>query len=425
MQFEISRITIEVTDRESGRVVARELAPGSPWPCTPESLEEVARGGDTPVRGEATGKKKAKRSTTAEPKSKAKKSKKKTPKKKSSKPGKAPESRKSAKKSSKPLDLEDLDARQAYDRQILENVGRGPVSAVMVQQEVGGDRMQVLAGLSRLADAGQIERRGRGRGTRYAVPDAGAEDAEPAEIAEPEPDPEPVVLDPPRVRLRWRKQTIQGRATYVARFENGAFRIVAMISGAHSLYYEGDDDSLRAYGCGELKALKTVARELAAAGLPEPEAYRAAGGDLSKCPQPKRMRMGDVELVWRETIKEGRQLCVAPTGEGELRVMESDGGSFVLVFAREGDNAFDTLGCGSREELEVRALSLLAEANAEADADEPAAGETQQTEAPQGPVDETTDADESADSDAEVAAKDGKLVDSFGEAARKVLLEEE
>jgi hypothetical protein len=104
--------------------------------------------------------------------------------------------------------------------------------------------------------------------------------------------------------------------------------------------------------------------------------------------------------------------------------MESDGGSFVLAFAREGDNAFDTLGCGSREELEVRALSLLAEANAEAEADEPAA-EMQQTEAPQGPADETTDADESVDSDAEVAAKDGKLVGSFGEAARKALLEEE
>jgi hypothetical protein len=73
----------------------------------------------------------------------------------------------------------------------------------------------------------------------------------------------------------------------------------------------------------------------------------------------------------------------------------------------------------------VRALSLLAEASADADADEPAAAETQQAEAPQGPVDETTDADESADSDAEVAAKDGKLVGSFGEAARKVLLEEE
>ena len=79
MQFEISRITIEVTDRESGRVVARELAPGSPWPCTPESLEEVAKRGDEPAQGEATGKKKAKRSKTAEPKSKAKKAKKKAP----------------------------------------------------------------------------------------------------------------------------------------------------------------------------------------------------------------------------------------------------------------------------------------------------------------------------------------------------------
>ncbi|MBK8260087.1 MAG: hypothetical protein IPK80_01980 [Nannocystis sp.] len=39
--------------------------------------------------------------------------------------------------------------------------------------------------------------------------------------------------------------------------------------------------------------------------------------------------------------------------------MQSEGGSFVLAFARKDDTDFDQLGCGTREALEVRALDLI------------------------------------------------------------------
>jgi hypothetical protein len=215
----------------------------------------------------------------------------------------------------------------------------------------------------------------------------------------------------------------------VARFEEGGFRLVPMISGSHGLFYEGDDDSLLSYGCGEVSPLKAVARELAAAGLPDPEVFRANGGSVAACPPPKRMRLGDVELTWRESIKDGRQLCVAPTGEGEMRVMESDGGSFVLVFVRAGDTAFDTLGCGTREDLELRALSLLAEvidepaSPREEEVQSEAASSESKTEASGDEADpepgepqETSEADETSDQE-----KEDRLVGSFASVAKQLM----
>ncbi len=394
MELEISRITIEVTDRSSGRVMQRELTPGAPWPCSPEALELEASPDneatpDTtpaePARAEkaaseedksespakSSGSSKAKSSAQAKSSSKAKssaqaKSSARTKAKPKPKKAKAKANKGSAKttaqqkeKTSSARDLSSIAAREAYDKQILTAVSDGAETAPKVHKVVGGDRMQVIAGLIRLFDAGHLTKQGQGRRTRYSLPGAAA----PATVEVEESGPKPELVEAPTspVRLRWRKQTIQGRETLIARFEKGVFRIVPMISGAHALYYEGDDDSLLTYGCGEKASLKRIARDLATAGLPDPQAFLASGGDIGACPKPKTMRLGDVELTWRESIQEGRQLCVAPTGEGELRVMESEGGSFLLVFVRAGDTAFDTLGCGTREDLEVRALSLLAE----------------------------------------------------------------
>jgi len=449
MELEISKITVEVKDRSSGRVHRRELAPGAAWPCSVEDLEAMSakgskrssspkRGDPSPTAEATAGAEKDPESSqkTAKPKATAKKastkkasakkttskkaSAKKTTSKKSS-PKKAPK-----KKTSKALDLSTIEAREAYDKRILEVVQNGPTSVAAVYRSVGGDRMQALGGLARLVDAGLVERRGSGRGTRYRLPDGNEQ--EPETVAEtPTPTPKAEVLEASqeRVRLRWRYHELMGRETLAARYGAGAFRLVPMLSGSHGLFYEDDDDKVLSYGCGEIKALKEIARELATAGLPDPEVFRANGGTVAACPPPKRMRLGDVELTWRESIKDGRQLCVAPTGEGELRVMESDGGSFVLVFVREGDTAFDTLGCGSREDLELRALSLLAETaddtdglqdTAAQDAAAAKTGASEPTKATDEPVDEPAKTNETSDQE-----KEDRLVGSFASAAKQLM----
>jgi len=446
MELEISKITVEVKDRSSGRIHRRELAPGAAWPCSVEDLEAMSRKGSkrspSPKHGDPSPTAEApadeekdlqSSQKTARPKATAKKAStkkasakkttsKKTTSKKSS-PKKSPK-----KKTTKALDLSTIEAREAYDKRILEVVQKGSTSVAAVYTSVGGDRMQALGGLTRLVDAGLVERRGSGRGTRYRLPDASDQELE--TVAEsPTPTPKAEVLKPSqeRVRLRWRKHDLMGRETLAARFGAGTFRLVPMLSGSHGLFYEddADGDKVLSYGCGEIKVLKEIARELATAGLPDPGVFRANGGTVAACPPPKRMRLGDVELTWRESIKDGRQLCVAPTGEGELRVMESDGGSFVLVFVREGDSAFDTLGCGSREDLELRALNLIAEASEDADspkgaAEQDGAGSKTPTSTPT--PEPAKSADEAADTnEASDQEKEDRLVGSFASAAKQLM----
>ncbi|HRI06936.1 MAG TPA: hypothetical protein PKW35_03915, partial [Nannocystaceae bacterium] len=213
--------------------------------------------------------------------------------------------------------------------------------------------------LGRLVDAGRLAQTGKGRKARYALPGPN----QPAAGAPaPEPEPVPEVINPPPVRLRWSKELINNRETYAAPWDDGAFRIVKLSTGADALYFEKGADTAYEYGCGEAKALKSLARELADAGVPTPDQYRAAGGDLTLCPSPKRMRMGDAELTWRETVEGGRQVCIAATGDGELKLLQNEAGSFILAFYREGDANFDRLGCGTREALEARALDIVGQA---------------------------------------------------------------
>jgi len=450
MELEISRITVEVKDRASGRVHRRELAPGAAWPCSAEDLEAMTRRGskgsssprdgdpspEAPEHPDAEDARSAEASsktskTSAEKKAAKKATSKKATAKKATTKKATTKKKTPKKKTSEALDLSTIEAREAFDERILGVVQKGPTSVAAARRVVGGDRMQVVGGLARLVDRGLIEKRGAGLGARYRMPDASEAKPEPADETPP---PKAEVVAPPRerVRLRWRKQELQGRDTLVARFEEGAFRLVPMISGSHGLFYEGDDDRLLSYGCGEISSLKAVARELAAAGLPDPEVFRANGGSVAACPPPKRMRLGDVELTWRESIKDGRQLCVAPTGEGEMRVMESDGGSFVLVFVREGDTAFDTLGCGTREDLELRALSLLAEVSDEPESPREDEVRSEATTSESKTADDAADdaadnaADEAADepqetNEASDQEKEDRLVGSFASAAKQLM----
>ncbi|MBK8266528.1 MAG: hypothetical protein IPK80_35035 [Nannocystis sp.] len=191
----------------------------------------------------------------------------------------------------------------------------------------------------------------------------------PPDENEPEPPPPPppppptapptpeVVRDP--VKLQWQPREIKGRETLEATWGGGTFRITPRTGGLAGLFFEHSDGPIYDYGCGRSDALKKLATQLAESGLPTPAAYRAAGGDLSACPRPKRLRLGDSEITWRETVEGDAQICVAAVGDGEFRLMQSEGGSFVLAFARKDDTDFDQLGCGTREALEVRALDLI------------------------------------------------------------------
>jgi hypothetical protein len=200
--------------------------------------------------------------------------------------------------------------------------------------------------------------------------DDGAPASEPTPPRPPPPPPPPPPIEEvtlPKADLKWIPEVLKNRETFAAAWDQGAFRIVQKSGGVTALYYEHQDGHVYDYGCGGLKALKTLATRLAEAGLPTPADYRAAGGDLNACPRPRRVRLGESELTWRETVEGDTQLCVAAVGDGEFKLLQSEGGSFMLVFARAGDPAFDTLGCGTREALERRALDVLGQLTSDDD----------------------------------------------------------
>ena len=350
MPMVIDGFTVRLRDPETGATQVQELAAGITWPCTSKGPQHD---------GEPT---KAKRGTRVKAA-------------KAAKAAKDDKSRPVTDKSTttQRLDLDTPTQIVAYETALLAAVAGGADSMKAIRERAGGDPMQALAALGRLVDAGRLIQTGKGRKARYALPGAASKSA-------PEPQPVPEVINPPPVRLRWSKELINDRETYAAPWDDGAFRIVRLSTGADALYFEKGADTVYEYGCGEAKALKALARELADAGVPTPDQYRAAGGDLTLCPSPKRMRMGDAELTWRETVDGGRQICVAAVGDGELKLLQTDAGSFILAFARAGDPNFDNLGCGSREALETRALDIVGQAS---DNDEaPARAPVQATPSP-------------------------------------------
>lgn len=347
MPMVIDGFTVRLRDPETGATQTQDLAAGITWPCAP-SLDGKPH---APPPEKSTRGRKPK-----EPKE--------------------PKQQRTPKKSKPRRDLDDPVNQVAFDDAVLAAVDAGATSPKQIREAVDVDPMQTLAALGRLVDAGRLVQTGKGRKARYALPGPN----QPAAGAPaPEPEPVPEVINPPPVRLRWSKELINNRETYAAPWDDGAFRIVKLSTGADALYFEKGADTVYEYGCGEAKALKSLARELADAGVPTPDQYRAAGGDLTLCPSPKRMRMGDAELTWRETVEGGRQVCIAATGDGELKLLQNEAGSFILAFYREGDTNFDRLGCGTREALEARALDIVGQAT---DNDEPPAPTPPSTPSP-------------------------------------------
>ncbi len=344
MTMVIEGFTVRLRDPTTGTVETRDLHAGSAWPCA------NGQGSERPAKERE----------------------------------REPKPAKPDRKRSDKLDLRDAKARDDFDNAVFAAIVRGRQTPQAIHGDVGGDRMQVSAALVRLLDQKRVLRSGSGRGVKYsaAVLAESAPAPAPAEVLTPAPKPKPRQQTrgeaPPKPgkaelpALEWKPATLKGRKTWVARWDDGAFRIIKLPTGADALFFERGQDTLYEYGCGRGKDVKLLARELAARGMPTPDEYRQSGGELGACPpeQVRTTRLGEVELTWKETVQEGRQLCVAATSDGEFRMVQSKGGSFALVFVRQGDDGFEDLGCGTKATLEARALELLAEQADERAADE-------------------------------------------------------
>ncbi|MCA9635192.1 MAG: hypothetical protein KC420_04075 [Myxococcales bacterium] len=337
MDLRIRRIVVELAD-EAGTVRTQEISPGELWNCAPGVVASRSRGEEAKKPKEA--KRPSKRAKEAKTREKAE--------------AKKPKERKPRVNLTK-----DEDRKQVFER-ILAAVGEKPLKATEIADRLDLDRMQVAAALSQMVDDGKLLVSGKGVRARYRLPGTSSA-AEPTPVPEAAVTPEEVA--PPKVRLRWKKRMAGSRETYIAPFEDGFFQVLKLRGDGDALFYERGP-LLWEYGCGEREFLKGIAQQLAEAGLPTPEQYRAAGGDVKACSAPRRLRLGNVELAWRDTVEGGKQVCVAATGDGEMRLVESDNGSFMLVFQREGDANFDSFGIGERADLEARALDVLAQVRA-------------------------------------------------------------
>lgn len=338
----IEGFIVRLRDPASGTVETRDLHTGSAWPCA------NGQGSDRPAKERE----------------------------------REPKPAKPDRKRSDKLDLRDAKARDDFDNAVFAAIVRGRQTPQAIHGDVGGDRMQVSAALVRLLDQKRVLRSGSGRGVKYSAAVLAEPAPAPAEVPKPAGKPKPRQQTrgeaPPKPgkaelpALEWKPAILKGRKTWIARWDDGAFRIIKLPTGADALFFERGQDTLYEYGCGRGKDVKLLARELAARGVPTPDEYRQSGGELGACPpeQVRTTRLGEVELTWKETVQEGRQLCVAATGDGEFRMVQSKGGSFALVFVRQGDDGFEDLGCGTKATLEARALELLAEQADERVADE-------------------------------------------------------
>ena len=256
------------------------------------------------------------------------------------------------------IDLRDPERRAAFDAEVLAAVADGQATVGAIRKTTGGANIQISGALGRLIDAGKVERTEDGQYRRRKVSTA---------AAPPETKGKRGRAEQAKAKLTWKQERIRGRATVVAPWGDGVFRIVLLSEGKGALFYEVGESTAYDYGCGQSRALKGLARELATMGVPTPAEFAKAGGMIGACPteRARTTRLGDVELTWRETIAEGRQVCVAATGDGEFRIVQSPGGSFALIFAREGDEELESLGCGARGVLETRAMQVLADVAAE------------------------------------------------------------
>ncbi|MCA9638797.1 MAG: hypothetical protein KC420_22370, partial [Myxococcales bacterium] len=116
-------------------------------------------------------------------------------------------------------------------------MAKEPLKATVIADRLDLDRMQIAAALAQMVAGGRLQSSGKGARARYSLPGESAPASEAPPASEPEPAP-PELVAPPKVRLRWKKDMVGKRETYVAPFEDGLFRVVKLRGEGDALFYE-------------------------------------------------------------------------------------------------------------------------------------------------------------------------------------------
>ena len=383
---------------------------GERLPCPPEFKPKI--GAKTPAVGEVGRAAKDAPSTKTKPKqakrkaTKAKAAKAEKQEAAKSEP-KGSESTTKAAKGSKPSarkwDLSKAGVRDEYDAAVLDAVKQGAVKASAIPKVVGGTSMQAVAALGRLTSKGELGIVKEGPPAQYRpVRRSVGGKALADKVSLP--------------TLKWRSETRNNRRGQVARWEDGVFRMIEAKRDLWALYFERGN-TLAQYGCGSSRAVKKEARQIAAAGMPTPDEWKAMGRKLGACPISTRRitEAGGVRLIWEESIIEGQKVCVAASVAGEWKMRSAEDGSFALYFIRPGGSV-ESLGEGAMRTLHKRALEAEAAQLEEVAAEPPATdeeGAAEGSDTAVGGDDSTAFEDESE----AVGANDGSGDDKFSEAS--------
>jgi len=285
--------------------------------------------------------------------------------------------------------------RAEYDAATLRAVEGGALTNSAVRKKIGGTVMQVVAALTRLVADDKLVLVEEGPPARYKPATAVPAKSTAASKKLP--------------KLTWRSTSTRGRKGYTAAWDVGVFKMFATKSGSFALFYQKDGaDKYEEYGCGPSREVKKQARMIAAAGVPSAEQWHAQGGELlGDCPVAVRRvtKSKSATLTWTDTIQDGRQVCVAPTTDGEFKMESTKGGSFALIFVRDGDATGESLGTGKKATLLKRALEIVDEEAKETAASDDDRGDTDDTD-DTGDADDTDDADGTGDDDTDDQAGD-------------------
>jgi len=306
---------------------------------------------------------------------------------------KKPKEPRPAKTAKEPADTPEK-RRAEYDAATLRAVEGGALTSSAVREQIGGSPFQSVSALTRLVEAGKLVLVEEGPPARYKPATAVPAKSRAARQKLP--------------KLTWKSTSTRGRKGYTAAWDVGAFKMLVTQSGSFALFYQKDGtDKYEEYGCGPSREVKKQARMIAAAGVPSAEQWRAQGGKpLGDCPVVRRVtKSKSATLTWTDTIQDGRQVCVAPTTDGEFRMETTEGGSFALIFVREGDSTGESLGTGKKATLLKRALEIVDEEAKETAASDDDGGGDGASD------DDIDDTDEAGDDDIEEADEADDVTD--------------
>jgi len=298
--------------------------------------------------------------------------------------------------------------RAKFDAEALRVVKEGALTTSAIRKKLGGSTLEVTSAISRLVDDGKLVISVEGPPARYKPAPAVAAKSTRGK--------------PKLPTLKWSSTSRNGRKGYKAIWDVGVFKMIGTkTAGTYALFFQRDgEEEFEEYGCGPSREVKRQARLIAAAGVPSAEQWHAQGGQLlGDCPVAVRRvtKSKSATLTWTETIQDGRQVCVAPTADGEFKMESTKGGSFALIFVRDGDASVAELGSGKKATLLKRALEIVDEDAKDAADDEDAdddASSDDGDEADEGDETDKSDKTDEIDETDDVEADDDDTTESIG-----------